>query len=327
MIEINKKKARMWSIMGINPSIWSIGFSEVASKKGNVALLTADLARYSGLMRTFNAYPEKCYNVGIAEQNMVSVAAGMAMSGVQPFMTTYAPFMTMRCADQVRHLMGDLNLNMKAIGSAAGLSGGFSGPGLQVVSDIALMRSIPNLVVLSPADCVEAIKMIIAMAEIEAPVYMRFCGSVNLPMVYTDDYDFEIGKIVELQKGSKVALLATGTEIVSESLKASQRILEDTGLQVTVANVHTIKPIDKEYIKNLSKEHDLIVTVEEHNVIGGMGSAVAEVLSVFKNDTQIMYIGVQDMIYKMGNRAYLLEQAGLSAESIAKRIEEKLNGI
>lgn len=324
MIEINMKNARMWSIMGINPSIWSIGFNEVVLNKDNVALLTADLARYSGLMRTFNAHPDKCYNVGIAEQNMVSVAAGMAMTGVQPFMTTYAPFMTMRCADQVRHLMGDLNLNMKAIGSAAGLSGGFSGPGLQVVSDIALMRSIPNMVVLSPADCVEAIKMIVAMADIDAPVYMRFCGSVNLPMVYTEDYDFQIGKIIELQHGSKVALLATGTEIVSETLKASKKILEETGLQVTVANVHTIKPIDKEYIRNLTKKHSLIVSIEEHNVIGGMGSAIAEVLSEFKNETRMKYIGIQDKIYIMGRRPFLLEQTGLTVDSIADAVIKEI---
>lgn len=327
MIEINKRNARMWSIMGINPSIWSIGFNEVVSNKENVALLTADLARYSGLVRTFNAHPDKCFNVGIAEQNMVSVAAGMAMTGVQPFMTTYAPFMTMRCADQVRHLMGDLNLNMKAIGSAAGLSGGFSGPGLQVISDIALMRSIPNMVVLSPADCVEAIKMIVAMSEIDAPVYMRFCGTVNLPMVYTEEYDFEIGKIIELQKGSKVALLASGTEIVAEALKASKKILEETSLQVTVADVHTIKPIDKEYIKNLTETHQLIVSVEEHNVIGGMGSAVAEVLSEYNANVRMRYIGIQDKVYKMGRRPYLLEQAGLTADSIASVVISEIESL
>ena len=327
MIEINKKNARMWSIMGINPSIWSIGFNEVVSNKENVALLTADLARYSGLVRTFNAHPDKCFNVGIAEQNMVSVAAGMAMTGVQPYMTTYAPFMTMRCADQVRHLMGDLNLNIKAIGSAAGLSGGFSGPGLQVISDIALMRSIPNMVVLSPADCVEAIKMIVAMSEIDAPVYMRFCGTVNLPMVYTEDYDFEIGKIIELQKGSKVALLASGTEIVAEALKASKKILEETGLQVTVADVHTIKPIDKEYIKHLTETHQLIVSIEEHNVIGGMGSAVAEVLSEYNANVRMRYIGIQDKVYKMGRRPYLLEQAGLTADSIASVVISEIKSL
>ena len=258
---------------------------------------------------------------------MVSVAAGMAMTGVQPYMTTYAPFMTMRCADQVRHLMGDLNLNIKAIGSAAGLSGGFSGPGLQVISDIALMRSIPNMVVLSPADCVEAIKMIVAMSEIDAPVYMRFCGTVNLPMVYTEDYDFEIGKIIELQKGSKVALLASGTEIVAEALKASKKILEETGLQVTVADVHTIKPIDKEYIKHLTETHQLIVSIEEHNVIGGMGSAVAEVLSEYNANVRMRYIGIQDKVYKMGRRPYLLEQAGLTADSIASVVISEIKSL
>lgn len=327
MIEYNKKMARMWSIMGINPAIWSIGFNEIISNKEKVALFTADLARYSGLMRTFKKYPEKCFNLGIAEQNMVTIASGMAMEGVQCFMTTYAPFMALRCTDQVRHLMGNLNLDMKAIGSAAGLSAGLSGPSLLAINDISLMRSIPNMIVLQPADCMEAVKMIIAMSEIKSPVYMRFCGTVNLPMVYTDDYDFQIGKIVELKKGSRIALLASGTNVVADAVEAGKVILEQTGLQVTVANVHTIKPLDKDYIKNLTNNHDVIFTIEEHSIIGGLGGAVAEYLATFDNKTRVQYIGIEDCNGTMGSRAFMMKEAGLTVENIVNKAIEVMENI
>lgn len=324
MIVYNKRNARMWSLMGINPAIWSVGFAEVIKGRDDVALLTADLARYSGLMRTFNSRPEMCYNFGIAEQNMVGAGAGMAMEGLQVFMTTYAPFMTLRCADQVRHLMGNLNLNMKAIGSAAGFSAGLSGSSLLAVNDIALTRSIPNMVVLSPADTFEAVKMMEAMAKIKSPCYMRFCGAVNLPIVYSEDYQFEIGKAVELKKGQKVAIIATGTTIVSESLKAAQLVEEKTGVLPTVINMHTIKPLDTDVLRKLLDNHDLIVTVEEHNIYGGLGSAVAEFLSLQVHSAKQIFIGIEDKNYIMGKRPFMLEQAGLTAEKIASKIIEKI---
>lgn len=320
MIEYNKRNARMWSIMGINPAIWSVGFADIIKDRNDVALLTADLARYSGLMRTFTSRPEMCYNFGIAEQNMVSAGAGMAMEGVQVFMTTYAPFMTLRCADQFRHLMGNLNLNMKAIGSAAGLSAGLSGSSLLAINDVAFARSVPNMVVLCPADTMEAVKMMEAMAKTESPCYMRFCGAVNLPMVYSDDYNFEIGKAVELVPGSKVAIIASGTGIVSEAVKASKKIEESTGIKPTVVNMHTIKPIDKEKIKSLLSYHDLIVTVEEHNILGGLGSAVAEYLTTLGASTKQIFIGIEDKNYIMGARPFMLDQAGLTADKIAQKV-------
>lgn len=324
MIEYNKKNARMWAMMGINPAIWSIGYAEVTKERNDTVVFTADLQRYSGLQRTFQANPCKCFNVGIAEQNMVAIASGMAMEGKQAWMTTYAPFMSFRCADHVRHLMGNLNLNMKAIGSAAGFSAGFSGASLLAVSDIAFMRSIPNMVVLSPADTMEAVKMTIAISKTDAPCYMRFCGAVNLPMVYTEDYEFEIGKAVEMTKGEKVAILATGPNMVAESIKAGKAITETKGITPTVANVHTIKPLDAAYIDSLLDSHSLIVTVEEHSVIGGLGSAVAEYVSSKKWDGTILRLGIEDKIYTMGARDFMLEQAGLTASNISKRIIESI---
>ena len=324
MIEYNKRNARMWAIMGINPAIWSIGFADVIKDRDDVALLTADLARYSGLTRTFTTRPEMCYNFGIAEQNMVAAGAGMAMEGVQVFMTTYAPFMTLRCADHVRHLMGNLNLNMKAIGSAAGLSAGLSGSSLLAINDVAFVRSVPNMVVLSPADTFEAVKMMEAMAKTKSPCYMRFCGTINLPMVYTEDYSFEIGKAVELKSGSKIAIIATGTNVVSESLMAAKKIEESLGISPTVINMHTIKPLDTAKIQEVLSNHDMIVTVEEHNVIGGLGSAVAEYLATINNSVKQVFIGIEDKNYIMGTRPFMLEQAGLTAERIADKIISKI---
>lgn len=324
MIEFNKRNSRMWSIMGILPSIWSVAFSEVIIRRNDVALFTADLERYSGLQRVFNAHPEMCFNVGIAEQNMVGIAAGMAMQGVQTYMTTYAPFMSYRCADQVRHLMGNLNLNMKAIGSAAGFSAGLSGSSLLAVSDIALMRSIPNMVVLSPADCGEAIKMMIAMSKIISPCYMRFCGSVGLPIVYQEDFDYEIGKAVTLMKGESVALIATGTNMVANALKAAEQLMGD-GLHCTVIDMHTIKPLDINCLTKLSEKHSLVISIEEHSILGGLGSAIAEHLSEIGSPLRLVKMGIEDKIYTMGSREFMLEQAGLTIDGIVKKVQEVLN--
>lgn len=322
MIEFNKRNARMWAVMGINPTIWSIGFADVIDGRDDVSLLTADLARYSGLMRTFSSRPEMCYNFGIAEQNMVAAGAGMAMEGQQVWMTTYAPFMTLRCADQVRHLMGNLKLDMKAIGSAAGLSAGLSGSSLLAINDIALTRSIHNMVVLSPADCMEAVKMVLAMGETKSPCYMRFCGATNIPMVYTDDYDFQIGKAVELRKGCNVAIIASGTDIVYNSIKAADALKEEKGIEIGVYNFHTIKPLDKECLNSIFKTYNHVVTVEEHNIIGGLGSAVAEYLSTTDYNNKLTFLGIEDKNYTMGLRPFMLEQAGLTIERIKKTVEQ-----
>lgn len=321
MIEFNKRNARMWSIMGINPCIWSVGLEEVLSKNKNVAVFTADLQRYSGLNRLFSQYPESCYNMGIAEQNMVGAAAGMAMEGMQTWMTTYAPFMSFRCADHFRHLMGNLNLNMKAIGSAAGFAAGLSGSSLLAVSDMAFARSVPNMVVLSPADCAEAIKMVLAISEIDSPVYMRFCGTINIPIVYTEDYDYQIGKIHTVSEGEKIAILATGNDMVYNAIKAAAKIEESKGFKPLVADVHTIKPFDKEYIKNLAKTYDAIVTIEEHSVIGGLGSAVAECIAEDSLPIMLYTMGIEEKPYIMGKRPFMLSQAGLDIDGIINILE------
>ncbi len=323
MVEFNTQNFRMWSIMGVNPCIWSIAFPEIITKKENVLALTADLARYSGMMRTQSKYPNCFYNFGIAEQNMVGVAAGLAMSGYQIFMTTYAPFMTYRCADQIRHCLGNMNLNVKAIGSAAGLSAGLSGNALLAISDIALMRSIPNMQIFSPADCTEAIKIMLEVSKTDNPAYIRFCGSTNIPIVYTQDYDFQIGKAKVLKEGSKILLAATGFNLVANALKAAKIIEEQTGISVAVTNFHTIKPIDKDYLKTLSN-FELIVSIEEHSIIGGLGSAIAEFGIQQKSFPKQIFMGVEEKEHILGKRDFMLKECGLTPEKIADRVIKEL---
>ncbi len=326
MADFNPRNFRMWSMMGINPCIWSIAFPEVIAKHSEAVALTADLGRYSGMMRTWNAHPDRFVNVGIAEQNMVGIASGMAMCGLQVFMTTYAPFMSYRCADQMRHLIGDHNLNIKAIGSAAGLSAGLSGSALLALGDIALMRSVPNMIVLSPADCTEAIKMVLASAETDKPVYMRFCGAVNIPVVYKADYEFQIGKAYPLKDGERVLIAATGTTIVAEALKAAAIVEERTGVSPAVVNFPTIKPLDTDYLANMSSRYEQIYTVEEHSVLGGFGSAVCEFAAAHDGFPPVRILGVPDTVPVMGHRPFMLEQCGLTANGIADRIEHDLQG-
>lgn len=323
MIEYNKRNIRSWSIMGIKPSVWSVGFAEVLQKDiDNTYLLTADLERHSGLTRIASLHPEIFYNVGIAEQNMVGIAAGLALHGKHVYMTTYAPFMTLRCADQMRHFMGNLNLPIVAVGSSAGVSNRNSGDALTCVNDMALMRAVPNAVILSPADCTEAVKMMEAIPGLNAPVYMRFCDAVNIETVYKEDYEFEIGKAITLKAGEKAVIIATGTTVVAEALKAAELIEKELGFSPTVVDMHTIKPLDERCVRELSQTHDLIVTAEEHSIIGGLGSAVAEVLSGYPHKCVQLRMGVGDRTYKPGNRKFMLGQCGLTAEAIAGEIKK-----
>ena len=325
-MKYDKRAIRSWSLLGIAPSIFINGVAEVMKEKENVYLVTADTGRYCGFQKLDSCLSDRIFNFGIAEQNMIGIAAGMALEGKQVYATTYAPFITFRCADQLRHLVGNCNLNIKAIGTAAGFTAASSGSALLAVNDISFVRAIPNMIVLSPADCVEAMKMIIAISEVESPVYMRFCGLTNLPFVYKEDFEYRLGKANVLREGSDVAILATGTTVVSEALKAANILTETGKINPTVVDIHTIKPLDNEYILSLQDNHNLIVSVEEHSIIGGLGSAISECLSMHAGQQmRQIYIGMEDKVYLPGDRKFMLEQCGIVAQKIADRIEKEIN--
>ena len=265
------------------------------------------------------AFPERHINCGIAEGNMMTVAAGIATTGKVPFASSFAMFAAGRAFEQVRNSIGYPHLNVKIGATHAGISVGEDGATHQCNEDIALMRAIPGMVVINPADDIEAKAAVKAAYEYVGPVYLRF-GRLAVPVINDNaDYKFEIGKGIVLRDGKDVAIIATGLE-VGESLAAAEMLAAD-GIDAKVINIHTIKPLDEELVIAAAKETGKVVTVEEHSVIGGLGSAVAEVLSE-KAPTKMLKIGVNDTFGESGPAVALIKKYGLDAESIYKKVKE-----
>lgn len=270
-------------------------YGEALAKLGkeneNVVVLEADLSKSTMTAYFKKEFPERHINVGIAEADLIGTAAGFATTGKIPFASTFAVFAAGRAYDQIRNSVAYPKLNVKICPTHAGVSLGEDGGSHQSVEDLALMRAIPGMVVLSPADAVETEKMIFAAAEYEGPVYVRL-GRLNIPVLFDDNYKFEIGKAVTLTEGNDVAILATGL-MVYEATEAAKQLAEQ-GIKARVVNVSTIKPLDEETVLKAAKECKFIVTSEEHSVIGGLGSAVSEFLSE-NHPTKVIKHGIQDV--------------------------------
>lgn len=320
-MKITSTNIRAWSRLGQRGTFFGIAMPEIAKNKKNLKLLTADLAILSGMERFQKLHPDKFLNTGIAEQNMIGIAAGLAMEGDCVFATTYASFIVVRSLEHVRQHLSHLRCNIKVIGSTAGVAGAKSGISHWATEDLAFTRALPNITVLSPADCLEAIKMAEYAAYTDCPMYIRLSGSTNCPIVYNEDYVFQPGRLIPLKSGNDIAIIATGL-MVSESLKAAQ-ILEEADISCAVYNMHTIKPIDHNGLSQIFKKYKMIVTVEEHNIIGGMGSSVAEYKATQINTPRQVFIGVPDSFANAGSPRYVWEQIGLTDELIAKRIKSE----
>lgn len=321
-MKITPANIRAWSRLGQRGTAFGIVMPEIAAEKDNVKLLTADLSLLSGMDRYIAAYPDKFLNVGIAEQNMIGIASGLAMEGECVFATTYASFIAVRSLEHVRQHLSHMQCNVKLIGSAAGVVAAKSGISHWATEDVAFMRVLPNMQVFSPADALETVKIMEYAAQQAGPMYIRLSGGLNCPIVYQEDYNFEPGKIVSLLEGTDVAIIATGL-MVNEALKAAV-ILQDNNISASVYNVHTIKPLDLDGLLDIFRKHELIVTVEEHNIRGGMGSAIAEFKSEFANMPRQIFIGFPDSFAKAGAQRYIWEQKGLTDKLIADRIKEEL---
>lgn len=321
MIEVTARNVRIWSRLGPSGAVGTAAL-ELAERNPNVVMLTADLRFFSGLERLKEKYPDRIYNFGIAEQNMVGAAGGFAKEGFFPFASTYASFASSRCADQVRVNMSYMKLPIKLIGLTAGFAAGILGATHMSIEDIAVMRSLPNITVVSPADCTEIIKCMLAVADSKEPTYIRLTGPMNTPIVYKEDYDFEIGKSIELVSGNEVCIVATGS-MVHESLEAA-KLLEEKGISCSVINMHTIKPLDTKMLDKVMQRHKLAVTVEEHSEIGGLGGAVAEYIATHHINVGLEIIGIKDFFPCAGDYRYQLEQSGLTAVQICERIERLL---
>ncbi len=291
---------------------------ECAKEYDNLVVLDADLAEATKTIIFQKAYPERHIDCGIAESNMIGIAAGLAATGKIPFASSFAMFAAGRAFEQIRNSVGYPHLNVKIGATHAGISVGEDGATHQCNEDIALMRTIPGMVVINPADDVEARAAVKAAIEHDGPVYLRF-GRLAVPVINdNDDYKFELGKGVTLKEGSDVTIIATGL-CVSETLEAA-KMLEADGISAKVINIHTIKPLDEELVVAAAKETGKVVTVEEHSVIGGLGSAVCDCLSE-KAPTPVMKIGVNDVFGESGPALKLIEKYGLDAKSIYNKVK------
>lgn len=286
-------------------------------EKHDIIVLDADLSKSTKTDTFKKKFPDRFINMGIAEANMMSTAAGLASCGKIVFASSFAMFAAGRAFEQIRNSICYPNLNVKIGATHAGISVGEDGATHQCLEDIGIMRTLPNMVIINPADDIEAKAAVEAAVKYDGPVYLRF-GRLGVPVLYDDNYKFEIGKGVNLRDGSDVTLVATGL-LVGEALKAAD-ILADKGISARVINIHTIKPIDKDIIVKAAIETGALVTCEEHNVIGGLGSAVAEVLCE-SAPAPLMRVGTQDVFGKSGKPDELLKEYGLTAESIVAKAE------
>lgn len=292
--------------------------AELGKEHENLVVLDADLvaATKTGVFK--KAYPERFIDCGIAEANMTGVAAGLSTCGKVPFISSFAMFVAGRAFEQVRNSIGYPHLNVKIGATHAGITVGEDGATHQCNEDIALMRTIPGMVIINPADDLEARAAVKAAYEYEGPVYLRF-GRLALPIIHNESsYKFEIGKGEILRDGKDVTIVATGA-MVSNSLEAAEKLAAD-GIEAKVINIHTIKPLDEELVVVAAKETGKVVTVEEHSVIGGLGSAVCDALAM-KNPTPVMKIGINDTFGESGPAVELLKKYQLDAESIYEKIK------
>lgn len=323
-MKITKGTVRSWSRLGQRATFFAGALPEIAAEKEDMYVLTADLAQLSNLNKFASLYPERFINTGIAEQNMVGIASGLAMEGSCVFATTYASFIAVRSLEHVRQHISHLKLNVKLIGTAAGVVAARSGVAHWATEDVSFMRSLPNMRIICPSDCNQAYQAAYYAASTDEPMYIRLVGTPNCPMIYDENYVFDPDRISILREGSDAALLASGL-IVHEALEAAE-LLEQKGISCTVADVHTIKPLDTETLGRLMSSHKLIATAEEHNIIGGLGSAVAEFKAGLDNAPRQIFIGMNDSFdVSAGSQRYIWEQFGITSNKIAERIEKEFD--
>lgn len=320
MIQVSKREAKLWSRLGARAT-YGQAILEMARQRDDFYVMSADLCQSSGLLKFREEFPDRFINSGIAEQNLIGIAAGLAKDGTNIFASSFAPFVTMRACEQVRMNMGYMQLNIKTVGLGSGLIMAQLGNSHYGVEDGSVMRAIPGMTVVNPADGVEIMKTVEAFCDYPHPAYLRLTGGPGLPIIHEGDIDFQIGKAIKLCEGKDIAIVACGT-MVYYAKKAAE-ILVENGIETSVIDMHTIKPIDQEAI-DAEMGKQLLITVEEATVVGGLGSAVAEYIAPKKQKPALLMLGIKDTFPHAGTYQYLLESCGLTAEQIAADIEKAL---
>lgn len=294
---------------------------ELGGKRDDFVVLDADLAAATQTGMFKKAFPDRFYDCGIAEADMIGIAAGIAATGKKVICSSFAMFAAGRAFEQIRNSVGYPHLNVIIGATHAGISVGEDGATHQCCEDIALMRTIPGMTIINPADETEAKKAVEAALELDGPVYMRF-GRLAVPVIFGDDYEFEVGKSVELKEGNDVTVIATGL-MVAEALEAYELLKKD-GINARIINMHTIKPLDNEAVIRAARETGAIVTAEEHSVIGGLGGAVSELLGE-EYPVPVLKLGVYDTFGHSGPAPKLLDEFGLRAVNIAEKAKKAIS--
>lgn len=298
---------------------------EKAKENEDLLVITADVSIPAGLDRYRKQCPDKFIDVGIAEQNMIGIAAGLASEGFDVYTTTYAPFHTLRCLEQIRMDIGEMKHPVRMVGLSSGVVLGMIGNMHCSFEDIAVIRAIPNISIISPADSFELVKVLEDLDNYPNPVYLRLTSGAPSPIIYKEDYNFEIGKTISVRNGEDIVIFATGS-ILSEAIKAAE-LLELEGIKAEVINVHTIRPLDIEGIKNVIKDKKLLISMEEHVIAGGLGSAISEAIALEVKKPPHLMLGLRSDYSKAGIYEEMLDYYGLTANKVAKSIKGTLNNI
>ena len=322
-MKINNLNSKIFSKLGQSGSIFGIGLIEAQKDSKKNYVISADMAIPAGLKRFISLYPEMFFNVGIAEQNMIGIAAGMANEGKSVIVDAQACFISMRSFEQIRQYMGYMKSNIIAIGISSGFALSFFGNTHYCIEDLSIMKSIPGLTIISPSDAGQAVKAILKSIQNKKPTYIRLTGTTNCPIVYKEDYLFQIGKSIKVQNGNDITIFATGS-MVFYAIKASKILKDNNKLSVKIIDMHTIKPLDTEIIDK-SSNSKLFVSIEEHSIIGGLGSSIADYIATKKSSPELLKLGIQDKFSKPGDYDFLLKQNRLKSKEIANDILKYLN--
>ena len=313
----DEKESKQWSRMGPR-AMFGQFMLDIAEKNNDLMVLSAGLRRSSGLERFKSKHPDKYLDIGISEQNLIGVAAGLARDGYKVFVTSFAPFLSMRASEQIRMNLGYMKHGVNVVALGSGLSMAYLGNSHFGLEDIAIMRSIPNINISSPADCGEMGKILNDYASnSHGPSYIRLTGIPGYPALYEKNYDYKFGKPVTLKRGNDLLILSTGSMVV-QSLLAT-KILSENNISAELMNIHTLKPFDKKIIEKLG-HFNKVVTVEEHSIVGGLASIISEKIATSCPNTTLTSIALPDSFGPTGTYNYLLDYHGLTGQKIANKI-------
>ena len=315
----SKVNFKLMSMAGQGGSVFGISLIEMMNQRHDLMVLSSDMSTPAGLDKFKAAFPHHFMNMGIAEQNMIGTAAGLAEEGYKPICVAQACFITMRGFEQVRQYCGYMQIPMVIIGIGSGVSLQYMGNTHYAIEDLAIMRTIPGMEVIAPCDSYEAVNAFEYAVNSKHPVYIRFFGGTAIPAVFSEEREFVCGKAIKMREGDDLQIIATGS-MVGNAMKVADELSAE-GIEASVVDMHTLKPLDADAIDYDKK---LIVTLEEHSIIGGLGSAVAEVLSQQTTHPKLVKIGVNDCYVPVGSYKYLLQQCGIDAESVKARLLNEL---